>query len=448
MQRKIFHTVITLLLMAVGTMPSAGKKPKVKPTFPDGTPIPAWFSDTAKVDVATLGRQYVVTDYGVSPDSTVIQTRRLQAVIDRCAAEGGGVIVLPRGTFLSGALFFKPGTHLHFQDGAKLKGVDAIKHYPLVNMHMEGKNINYFAALVNANGVNGFTITGHGTIDGNARRFWEEFWLRRKWNPQCTNLEALRPQLVYISRSDSVTVQDVRLVNSAFWTNHLYRCRRARYMDCYIESPTEGTTRAPSSDGIDLDVCEDVLVRGCYINVCDDGVCLKGGRGTFVDRDTTAGPVRRVIVERCRFGRFTNAGITFGSDAWDCHNIIMRDCHFDDSQHMLLFKMRTDTPQTYDGVLMERCDGTAKVAVEVSSWSQFHSLEQRADMPVSRVMNVTIRDVNVSAGRFFLVKHKHPFLISGFTLKNITATDKASTFDVKEITDLTVSNVSLNGKLL
>lgn len=446
MQRIIFRAALALVLIVAATTQATGRKPKQKPVFPDGTPIPAWFSDTAKVDVATLGRQYVVTDYGVSRDSTVIQTRELQGVIDRCAAEGGGVVVLPRGTFLTGALFFKPGTHLHFEDGAKLKGVDAIKHYPLVNMHMEGKNINYFAALVNANGVSGFTITGHGTIDGNARRFWEEFWLRRKWNPQCTNLEALRPQLVYISQSDDVTVQDVRLVNSAFWTNHLYRCNRVRFMDCYIESPTEGKTRAPSSDGIDLDVCEDVLVRGCYINVCDDGVCLKGGRGTYVDRDTTAGPVRRVIVERCRFGRLTNAGITFGSEAWDCRNIIMRDCRFENSDHILLFKMRTDTPQTYDGVLMERCTGTAKVAIEVSSWSQFHDLEQRADMPESRVANVTIRDVNVTAGKFFVVKRKRPFSISNFKLENITATDRVSTFDVGTITNLTVSNVTLNGK--
>lgn len=441
---KTTSTMLLLLFCLAATL--SAKKRQGTAIFPDGTPIPAWFGDTAKVDVATLGRQYVVTDYGVSPDSTVIQTRGLQNVIDRCAADGGGVVVLPKGTFLTGALFFKPGTHLHFQDGAKLKGIDAIKHYPLVNMHMEGQNINYFAALVNANGVDGFTITGHGTIDGHARRFWEEFWLRRKWNPQCTNLEALRPQLVYISQSDDVTVQDVRLVNSAFWTNHLYRCNRVRFMDCYIESPTEGKTRAPSSDGIDLDVCEDVLVRGCYINVCDDGVCLKGGRGTYVDRDTTAGSVQRVIVERCRFGHLTNAGITFGSEAWDCHNIIMRDCHFENSDHALLFKMRTDTPQQYGDVLMERCTGTAKVAVEVSSWSQFHSLEQRDDMPESRVTNVTIRDINITAGKFFVVKRKRPFSISNFRLENITATDKAGTFDVKGTSGLTVKDVTLNGR--
>lgn len=175
------------LAVSIG-LTCAAKKKKEVPMFPDGvTPVTEWFSDTVKVDVSALGRQYLLTDYGVEQDSAVIQTKQIQAVIDRCASEGGGVVVVPQGTFLTGALFFKPGTHLHFQDGGRLKGIDDIRHYPLVPMHMEGQQINYFAALVNADGVDGFTITGHGTIDGNAQRFWDEFWIRRKWNKQCTN---------------------------------------------------------------------------------------------------------------------------------------------------------------------------------------------------------------------------------------------------------------------
>lgn len=414
--------------------------------WPDGSKMDKWFSNTSKVDIKTLGKQFVVTDYGVKQDSTIIQTSEIQAVIDRCSSEGGGVVVIPKGTFLTGALFFKPGTHLHFIDGAKLKGIDAIKHYLLINMHMEGQNIKYFSALINAIGVDGFTITGNGTIDGNGRRFWEEFWLRRQWNRKCTNLEALRPQLLYVSGSNDVIIQDMRLVDSGYWTNHLYRCKRIKFLDCYIESPTQGETRAPSSDGIDLDVCEDVLVKGCYINVCDDGVCIKGGRGTYVDKDSTAGPVSRVLVEGCRFGHYTNAGITFGSEAWNVHNVVMRDCKFEGSYHMLLFKMRTDTPQSYEDVRMERCTGYAKRAIEISSWSQFHALEKRPDMPVSHVSNVTIKDLSVKADNFFVVNHKHPFNISNFKLENIVAEDKANEFDISEIKDLQVNNVTLNGE--
>ena len=75
--------------------------------WPDGTEMDAFFGNTTKVDVKTLGKQYIITDFGVKNDSTLMQTAAIQAVIDQCASVGGGVVVIPKGTFLSGSLFFK-----------------------------------------------------------------------------------------------------------------------------------------------------------------------------------------------------------------------------------------------------------------------------------------------------------------------------------------------------
>ncbi|MDE5953783.1 MAG: exopolygalacturonase, partial [Duncaniella sp.] len=325
-------------------------------TFPDGSAVPAWFNNTATPKVDKLGKKYVITDYGVVNDSTIIQTPALQAVIDKAAGEGGGVIIIPEGTFLSGSLFFKPGTHLHIQKGGKLKGSDAITNYEIVKTRLEGQTIDYFAALVNADRCDGFTISGEGTIDGNGHRFYDEFWLRRKVNRKCTNLEALRPRMAYISNSKDVTVSGIRMVNSGFWTNHLYNCERIKYIGVTILAPTDGYPKGPSTDAIDLDVCNDVLVSNCYMNVNDDGVCLKGGKGTYVDTIAGNGPVGRVIIDRCTFGK-TNAGVTFGSEAWDCSNVIMKDCKFEDTHHVLLFKMRPDTPQQYRNVLIDGATG-------------------------------------------------------------------------------------------
>ena len=230
----------TLTLALALVCAAANAKKKAGQLFPDGTPIPAWFSDTTKVDVDKLGQKYVITDHGVKNDSTIIQTEQIQAVIDKAAAAGGGVIVIPQGTFLSGSLFFKQGTHLYLDRGATLKGSDRIRNFKPLKTRMEGQTLNYFAALVNADGVDGFTIAGHGTINGNGYNYWEEFWIRRRYNRQCTNLEAMRPRLVYISNSKNITVQDVRLINSPFWTNHLYKSENIRYLDCYIYAPTSG----------------------------------------------------------------------------------------------------------------------------------------------------------------------------------------------------------------
>lgn len=89
---------------------------------------------------------------------------------------------------------------------------------------MEGETCPYFAALINADNVDGFKMCGKGTIDGNGLKAWRAFWLRRKWNPNCTNKDEQRPRLVYISNSSNVTIADLHLRNSHYWTTHIYKC--------------------------------------------------------------------------------------------------------------------------------------------------------------------------------------------------------------------------------
>lgn len=405
------------------TAGAAKKKAAPAPTWPDGSVISEWFMNTAAPELSQLGRQYVVTDHGVTAsDSTLLQTEALQAVIDLVAAEGGGVIVLPEGTYLSGSLFFKPGTHLYVAKGAKLKGSDSITNYQIIQTRLEGQTIPYFAALINADGCDGFTISGPGTIDGNGHRFYDEFWLRRKVNPKCTNLEALRPRMAYISNSKDVTVSGVNMVNSGFWTNHLYNCDRVKYLGVTILAPTDGYPKGPSTDAIDLDVCSDVLISGCRMNVNDDAVCLKGGKGTWVDTIPGNGPVSNVLIENCDFGK-TNAGVTFGSEAWDCKNVIMKNCTFDGTYHVLLFKMRPDTPQHYRDVIVDGVRGKVRNGMEVQRWTQFFNPVHRDPMPESCVGNVTFRNADLDCTQQFYKNAKADgFKLKDFTFENIKAT--------------------------
>lgn len=413
-------TILSIICLLAAAGATAGEK------WPDGTPVSKWFSDTIPVNPDTLGKRYVVTEYGVvKGDSTLIQTEAIQKVIDLAAANGGGVVTIPEGVYLSGSLFFKPGTHLNVAKNGRLKGSDAITHYKIIDTRLEGQTIKYFAALVNAIECDGFTITGPGTIDGNGWRFWDEFWLRRKVNPDCTNLEALRPRLVYIANSNNIEVSNVRLVNSGFWTNHLYRCNYVKYLNDYIWAKTDGYPKGPSTDALDLDVCSDVLVNGCYMNVNDDAVCLKGGKGTYVEKDPNNGGNARVLVENCSFGK-CNSGITFGSEAWDCENVILRDCKFKDTYHIVLFKMRPDTPQNYRQVLVENIKGHVRNGIEVSAWTQFYNKLDRDDMPISRVDNVTVRNVDVTTTKgFYKNAESADYITSGFDFSNITADGKA-----------------------
>ena len=182
------------------------------------------------------------------------------------------------------------------EEGAVLKGSDDISNFAIVNTRIEGQSLKYFAALVNADKVNGFTISGKGTINGNGHRYWKSFWLRRQVIPKCTNMDELRPRLVYISNSNDVQISGVRLMNSPFWTTHIYRCNNIKLLNLHIFAPA-APVKAPSSDAIDIDVCSNVLVKNCYMSVNDDAVALKGGKGPWADKDPNNGSNTNIIIE-------------------------------------------------------------------------------------------------------------------------------------------------------
>ncbi len=442
---------ITLLLILLITVTGSAKMKKkmMVSTWPDGTVMDAWFKDTTKVDPATLGRQYVITDYGATADSTVVQTVAIQAVIDRAAFEGGGVIVIPEGTFLSGALFFRQGTHLLVH--GTLKGSDRIIDFPVMMTRIEGETCKFFPALVNADGVDGFTICGKGTINGNGLNYWRDFWLRRLWNPQCTNKDSQRPRLTYISNSTNVTIQDVRLVNSPFWTNHVYKSHHVRYLDCYIFAPTEKVwdvdkgKGAPSSDAIDIDVCKDILIHGCFMHVNDDAVVLKGGKGVWADKDADNGANERVLVQHCRYGR-VHGCLTLGSESLNDRNIILRDCTAENTDRVLWLKMRPDTPQHYEYVTVENFSGRCVRFLYVHPWTQFFKPEERTDMPLSVCNNIVMRNINMQCQHFFDVTLSDKYALRDFTFEDIDVTDEKDAFSATLIPNTTVKNVVINGQ--
>lgn len=430
---------LRLLLLYISVALPLGNLHAQKELWPDGTPMAEWFGNTEKTDVKTLGRQYVITDYGVACDSTVVQTEKIQAVIELAAGNGGGVIVIPRGTYLSGALFFKQNTHLYVAEGGTLKGSDRIADFPILMTRIEGQTCEYFAALINADGMDGFTICGNGTIDGNGHHYWQEFWIRRQWNRDCTNKDAQRPRLTYLSNCTNATIQDVRLINSPFWTNHIYRCSHVRYLDCHIFAPTSGL-KAPSSDAIDIDACTDVLISGCYMNVNDDAVVLKGGKGTFADKDSTNGPCERILIDRCHYGT-VHGCLTLGSESVHDRNIIMRNSTADNANRVIWFKMRPDTPQHYEYVKVENFTGRTGSFLVIRPWTQFFKLDDRPDMPLSRCHDITLKNIRMECRNFFDVGTSDKYDISDFLFENIEVTDQKKAFSEQTIRNTTVRNV-------
>jgi len=411
---KYRNTSNFLWSLLILVLSSSGFKSQDK--FPDGTTIPKWFKENKPTDINKLGKKYILTENGVKNDSTVLQTKQIQAIIDLAAKNGGGVVVVPKGTFLISSVFFKQGTHLHLENGAKLKGSDDINDFPVVTTRMEGQTVKYFPALINADGLDGFTISGKGTLDGNGLRFWKSFWKRREWNPKCTNMDEMRPRILYVSNSKNVQVEGITIKNSPFWSTHYYKSDFVKLLNLTILAPKE-PVKAPSTDAVDIDACTNFLIKNCYMSVNDDAIALKGGKGPKSDKDPNNGENRNILIEDNSFG-FCHSVLTCGSESIHNYNVILRNSKVKDASRLLHLKMRPDTPQHYEYLTVENITGNVKTFLYVKGWNQFFDLKGEERPKKGLANNITIKNIDISCETAFSIEKSDLFDLKDFTFEN------------------------------
>lgn len=124
-------------------------------------------------------KRFVISDFGAVADAATVNTKAIQSAIDKCAASGGGVVVVPKGTFLSGAIFLKQGVNLAVENDGVLNGTSKIDDYPVINTRWEGTEEPWTSAFVNAEGVTNLEISGEGTIDGSGEEWLQKYPPRR-----------------------------------------------------------------------------------------------------------------------------------------------------------------------------------------------------------------------------------------------------------------------------
>lgn len=389
-------------------------------------------------------RVFLITDHGAKAGT--LCTEAIQATIDACHAAGGGRVVVPAGEFRTGSIFLRQGVGLHLDKDAVLLGSTELKDYPKRPTRIEGHTEPWRLALLNGTGLKEVRITGEGTLDGNGEPFWKAFWQRRKENPKCTNLEVERPRLMHLADCRDVRIEGITLRRSGFWNLHLYRCQDVVVEGLSFFAPGRGApVRAPSSDGIDIDSCQRVTVRSCRFQVDDDCIALKGSKGPLADRDKDSPPVEDIVVEDCAF-LGGHGVLTLGSEATHVRHVVVRRCKVAAGINLVRLKLRPDTPQLYEDLVYEdiELDSRSGSIFAVNPWKQFFDLKGH-EPPPSVVRNVTLRRIHGTYGSLGSLKGNPGDTITGLTMEDIDLELSSERFDVGEVGEVTVRDVTVNG---
>ena len=232
---------------------------------------------------------YNVVSFGAVGDGKVKCTAAIQSAIDACAAAGGGTVVVPAGTYLTGTLYLRSHIELRLEHAAVLLGSPDLADYNLPDAYPQ--NFNCAASegwnschLIIAASVEDVAIAGSGTINGNGRAFFEgggddktvkshEVAWRRGYLNAADRANAVRPgQTVVFVECRDVSITGVSLVDATCWTLFLHGCERVRLRGLSIRSDD----RHANTDGIDIDCCRHVVVSDCLIDTGDDAITLRG----------------------------------------------------------------------------------------------------------------------------------------------------------------------------
>ncbi|MEV4178318.1 glycosyl hydrolase family 28 protein [Nonomuraea sp. NPDC049709] len=285
----------------------------VPPTFPD--------------------RTFPITDYGAKGDNSTDCTAAFRDAIAACNAAGGGRVVVPPGTFRTGAIRLLSNVNLQVNGTIRFR-TDPGAYLPTVFTRWEGIECYNYSPFIYANGQTNIAITGTGTIDGNAPAGDWSSWgsggddrdQLREWGAndhpvaqrQFGSGHQLRPNMIGLYHCTAVLVEGVNLRDPAMWTLHPVYCTNVT-----VRNVTFYSTNS-QGDGCDPDSCTDVLISGCRFNTNDDCIPVKSGR----DRDgrRVGKPSQNIVIRDCKFsGRW--GGVTIGSEmSGGVRNVFAENC--------------------------------------------------------------------------------------------------------------------------
>ncbi|MBS0029004.1 glycosyl hydrolase family 28 protein [Chitinophaga sp. 22321] len=314
--------------------------------------------------------------FGAKADGITLNSKSINEAITTCSNKGGGVVLIPRGLWLTGPLVLKSNVNLHLAANAVLQFTTDFDQYPLINTTYEGLAAVRCQPPVSGNNLENIAITGSGILDGGGDAWrivkkakltatqWEKLlasggllgedsvtWYPSKQSylgsktPQAGVItpgsqpadyaaikDFLRPNMISISSCKNVLLEGVTFQNSPAWCLHPLLCENITLRGIYAKNPWY----AQNGDGVDLESCSNAQILDCTFDVGDDGICIKSGRD---EQGRKRGkPTENVIVHNCTVYH-AHGGFVIGSEmSGGARNIYVSDCSFLGTDIGLRFK--------------------------------------------------------------------------------------------------------------
>ena len=288
----------------------------------------------------TAANTFDITTYGASTTLTD-NTTAIQAALDAAALAGGGMVVIPAGTFLTGCLQMGSKTVLHISAGATLKMLD-ISTFPTDNNGYY-KMENPF--ITGKSGASDIVIEGESretsVIDGQGAPWWDQVETAKAASKSTTRSALIRfwQGSRYLFRN--FLIQNAPNTNICIGKSG--NGSNATAHDITIKNPAS-TASDPShnTDGFPI-WTQYVNIYNCEIDTGDDNVVTDSG-------------AQFVHVWNCDLK--AGHGASLGSYTVNMHDILYEDLTFTDTDCGFRLKSNNDRSGDVYNITFRNCTMT------------------------------------------------------------------------------------------
>ena len=282
----------------------------------------------------------------------------INEALKECA--GKAVLYIEKGVYPTGPIDIPSHTRLVFEEGAELSFLDDFSLYGPVETWWEGVPCYAMHPCFYISNAEDVVVEGGGILRGNGKKWWDYIlhWkntgrvagpetkeelmfasLNKGYEDQPGGgggrpKQFLRPPLLQINNSKDVVIRDITVTESPFWTIHPLLSDNLLIENVHVKNPYD----SPNTDGIDIEMCQGVTVKGCTVDVGDDGIAVKSGSGALAREKGRV--AKDILIEDCKV-LSAHGGLVVGSEtANGVDNITVKDCFFDGTDRGVRIKTR------------------------------------------------------------------------------------------------------------